>query len=115
MLQYFLEQSKMVWKQFISIEYNSTNKVTVICGITRRKSILGPLLFLLYANNLYRTLKVLNPIMYADNTNIFFSYSGINVLFGKIKEEITNITNWFNINKLLLNVKNMKYSFFQKG
>ena len=53
--------------------------------------------------------------MYADNTNIFFSYSGINVLFGKINEEITNITNWFNINKLLLNVKNMKYSFFQKG
>ena len=55
--------------------------------------------------------------MFADDINLFFSYNDVNVLlcFKKIKEQLTNISNWFNANKLLLNVKNTNHSLFHKS
>ena len=53
--------------------------------------------------------------MFADDTNLFFLHSDINILFEKMNEELTNINKWFDANKLSLNVKKTKYSFFQKS
>lgn len=53
--------------------------------------------------------------MFADDTNLFFSYSDINVLIEKVNKELTNVSNSFNANKLTLNVKKAKYSFFRKS
>ena len=69
---------------------------------------------LLYVNDLHHASKVLNPIMFADDTNLFFSHSDINILFEKMNKELTNVSNWFNANKLSLNVKKAKFSFFHK-
>ena len=49
--------------------------------------------------------------MSADDTNLFFPHSGINILFEKTNTDLTNVCNWFNGNKLSLNVKKNKYSF----
>ena len=97
-------------KQFISFQLNSTKKATVTCG-SPQESILGPLMFLLYVNDSDHASKILNPIMFADDTKLFFSHSDINVLFGKMNKELTNVTDWFNANKLSLNVKKTKYFF----
>ena len=101
-------------QQFASVEHNTTKKVTVTCGVPQR-SILGPLLFLLHVNNLHHASKVLNPIMVGDDTNLLFLHSEINMLFEKINKELTNLSNWFNGNKLSLNVKKIKFSFFHKS
>ena len=101
-------------QQFISFEHNSTKKATVTCGVPQG-SILGPLLFLLYVNDLRHASKILNPIMFADDTNLFFSHSDINVLFEKLNKELTNVMDCFNANKLSLNFKKTKYSFFRKS
>ena len=53
--------------------------------------------------------------MFADNTSLFFSHSDIIVLFEKMNKELTNVSDWFNANKLSLNVKKTKYSFFHKS
>ena len=101
-------------KQFISFELNSTKKATVTCG-SPQESILGPLMFLLYVNDSDHASKILNPIMFADDTKLFFSHSDINVLFGKMNKELTNVTDWFNANKLSLNVKKTKYFFSENN
>ena len=60
------------FQQFIG--YNVNRKSTfldIACGV-QQGSILGPLLFLLYINDLPQALKLLDPIMFADDTNLFY-------------------------------------------
>ena len=59
--------------------------------------------------------KILNPVIFADDTDRLFSHSDINVLFEKMNKELKSVRKWFNVNKLSLNVKKTKYSFFHKS
>ena len=69
-------------KQFISFEHNSTKKATVTRSVPQG-SIIGPLLLLLYVNDLHHASKILNPIIFKDDANLLFSHSDINILFEK--------------------------------
>ena len=53
--------------------------------------------------------------IFADDTDLFFSHSDINILFEKMSKELANVSNWFNANKLSLNVEKTKFSFFDKS
>ena len=48
------------------------NSLTIKCGVPQG-SILGPLLFIAYVNDLYRPSNIFKPIMFADDTNLFCS------------------------------------------
>ena len=85
-------------KQFISFEHSSTKKAKVTLGVPQG-SVLEPLFFQLYVNNLHHASNLLNPIMFVDGTNIFFSHSDINILFEKMDKELMNLNNLFNANK----------------
>ena len=67
-------------------------------------SILGPLL-LLYVHDLYMTSNIIKPIMFVDNTNLFFSHKSIKELFKTMNQENQ-------ANKLSLNIfkKNTVFS-----
>ena len=101
-------------KQFISFEHNSTKEVTVTCGIPKG-SILGPLLFLLYVNYLHHALKILNPIVFANNTNLAFLHSYIYILFEQMNKELINVSNCLMLISYVKNNKKTKYSFFHKS
>ena len=99
-------------QQFVSYgDKNKSNNENINCGVPQG-SILGPLLFILYVNDLCNASNVLNPIMFADDTNLFVSAKDIKQLFQTMTKELITIQNWFNANKLSLNVSKTKYSFF---
>ena len=67
-------------------------------------SIFGLLVFLVYFNDLSFSSKILNPIMFANNTNLFYDHKNVIKLFATVNEELMNINDWFMANKLSLNV-----------
>ena len=100
--------------QYIQIDENSRTEFCVLKSGVPQGSILRPLLFLLYVNDLKNASSVLDRVMFADDTSLFYTYSNIRKLFSTMKEELASINQWFTSNKLSLNVEKTKYSFFHK-
>ena len=84
------------------------------CGVPQG-SILGPLLFLLYINELPNVSNILDAIMFADDTNRFYSHHNIKELLATVNKELQKLGDWFTSNKLSLNIKKTKYTFFHKN
>ncbi len=78
------------------------------CGIPQG-SILGPLLFIMYINDLPNHVTNMNVSMYADDTILFYSSKDINDIVFKINKDLENVENWLSKNKLSLNVSKTNY------
>ena len=93
---------------------NGKKRITKLkCGVPNG-SILGPLPFLLSITDLQFTSELLNPTMFADNTNFSYSNKDINTVFLKVNDELQKINECFISNKLSPNVRKNKHSFFHK-
>ena len=98
-------------KQFVTYGNNKqSNLLSISCGVPQG-SILGPLLFLLYVNDLRNATNILQTIMFADDTNLFCSHKTIKELFKIMNHELIKIQQWFNANKLSLNIKKQNIAF----
>ena len=65
-------------------------------------------------NGLSYSSGLLEPIMFADDTNLFFSHEDIKELFQIVNNELDKICTWFKANKLSLNEGKTKYTLFHK-
>lgn len=99
-------------KQFVTYNHKSSAYTEVTCGVPQG-SILGPLLFLLYINDLPLCSDKLHFILFADDTNILYSHKDPKCLEIELNKELIKISNWFKLNKLSLNIKKTNYMFFK--
>ena len=89
-------------RQYVTYNGVSSQSSWVKCGVPQG-SILGPLLFLIYINDLPNVISLFS-VLYADDTNMFDSGKDLDKLIDNINSELNNICDWLNANKLSLNV-----------
>ena len=100
--------------QYVNVNGVDSKLSPIRCGVPQG-SILGPLLFIMYVNDLVNSSELANFIMFADDTNLFFSHKDCHCLEKVINDELSKISNWFKLNKLSLNIKKTNYIVFTSG
>ena len=103
------------------VDYNgASSSMKLLTTGVPQGSILGPLLFIIYMNDIHTVSDNLNFILYADDTTFTsplcsFTYGGyhdINRVSTLINSEITKISEWLSVNKLSLNANKTKFMIF---
>ena len=74
-------------------------------------SVLGPLLFLLYINDINHSFNEVIIKLFADDTNCFCSGEDFDSLMEIVTREINSLHNWINANKLTINFDPNKSSY----
>ena len=86
---------------------------TIKCGVPQG-SILGPLLFILYINDPNpNASEFTDPLLFADDTSIFYSHPNPNCLESVLNDKLQNIDVWQKCNKLSVNIKKTNYVNFK--
>ena len=79
---------------------------------TPQGSCLGPLLVLIFTNDLYRNLENCSAILFADDTTVYKGHRNKNYLRWCIETDLMKLTNWFRANKLTVNINKMVFMCF---
>ena len=94
--------------QYCQVNGGISKPSRMISGIPQG-SILDPLLFLLYINDLPNCLNSVKCNMFADDTQIDTSGNDINTVTNALNKDLKNVSDWLTVNKLSLNTKKTEY------
>ena len=98
-------------KQQVNIDGHYSNELPLNYGVPQG-SILGPLLFLIYINDLDKHVKHGELFLFADDTTLIFAHKNLNLLVSFINQDLSHINNYCLSNKLILNSTKTEAMFF---
>ena len=98
-------------KQFVSFNGQNSETLETNCGVPQG-SVLGPLLFLLYINDLPNISKALNFYLFADDTNMYYESKSLIDMEKTINKELSKLYLWLNVNRLSLNLDKTHFIIF---
>ena len=90
-------------KQCVQIGNQRSDILPINCGVPQG-SVLGPLLFLLYINDISNSSHAVDFQMFADDTCIFYSHKNKHILENTLNTELNQVSHWLIANKLSLNI-----------
>ena len=99
-------------QQFVVYNDISSQKIPINCGVPQG-SILGPLLFLLYINDICNASDILHYVLFADDTNLFYSHKNLSFLIDQVNHELLKLSDWFAANRLSINFEKTKFMIFR--
>ena len=98
-----------LFQRHITVAYRDSlsDKQKLFSGVAQG-SILGPLLFLIYFNDVVDIIKNSHIIKYADDTVLYYTGKNIQQIEDKLSEDICHLADWFEDNELIINLKKGK-------
>ena len=99
-------------KQFVEISGCKSMITEILFGVPQG-SVLGPLLFLLYINDLHNSIRYSTPFLFADDTSLLNSGKNITSTSKQVNKDLKLLVKWLNANKISLNASKTELILFR--
>ena len=99
-------------QQYVTINDHSSELLDMKYGVPQG-SVLGPLLFLIYINDLHKAIKYSTVRHFADDTNLLIKSRSPKQLQKHLNLDLKNLTNWLKANKISLNTSKSELIIFR--
>ena len=110
----YLEKREMRSKCTVNDNLAYSNYYDMGYG-TPQGSCLGPLLFLVFINDIHTSITFSSTILFADDTTLLHSHRNLRYLKWCIEEDLKNLMDWFKANQLTMNMDKTEFVLFSKN